>query len=205
MSESARFQCSLRPELGSRAARKLRAAGRVPASLNSEGRDSAHVDLHLDESQFLASRRHHVHLYDLDIDGRVESAVVRELAWDSLGDRLVHIEFKRVARNVATESQVDLVFAGMVREGVANHVHNEITIRCLPGLIPDSIRVEVEGLTIGTHVRAKDLVLPEGVELAQDPETEILIVTAIREVAPAAPAEEGLAAPEAAPGAPPSA
>jgi len=191
--------------LGSRAARKLRAAGRVPASLNSEGRDSAHVDLSLDEAQFLASRRQHVHLYDLDIEGRVESAVVRELAWDSLGDRLVHIEFKRVARNVATESQVDLVFAGMVREGVATHVHNEITIRCLPALIPDSIRVDVEGLAIGTHVKAKDLVLPEGVELAQDPETEILIVSAIREAAPAAPAEEGAAAPEAAPGAPPSA
>lgn len=193
MSASETLQCQKRDVVGSRAARRLRRAGRIPASLQSDG-EHPHVDLSVDADAFLGSRRRHVHLYELDIDGAKESAVVRELQWDALGDSLVHIEFKRVQLGVETESEVELSFYGQVKEGVLNHHVTHITIRSMPSLIPDGIEINVEGLEPGVHIRARDLTLPEGVSLAVDPALEIAVVSAMRgvpEAAPEAPSEEG--------------
>lgn len=149
----------------------------MPASLQADA-DHPHVDLSIDEFEFLTARRKHAHLFDLDFDGTAEAAVIRELQWDAMGDRILHVEFKRVVRGVATESDVELHFTGMVAEGVLTHSVTHLSISCIPSLIPDEIEVSVAGLTIGTHVRAKDIVLPEGLSLASDPETEIAMVSA---------------------------
>lgn len=177
MSSSATLASVKRDEVGSRAARALRNQGRVPASLQADA-DHPHVDLSIDEFAFLTARRQHAHLFDLDFDGSAEAAVIRELQWDAMGDRIMHVEFKRVVRGVATESQVELRFVGMVSEGVLTHSVTHLAIACIPSLIPDAIEVSVAGLTIGTHLRAKDLILPEGISLAVDPETQIAMVSA---------------------------
>ncbi|MEE8469068.1 MAG: 50S ribosomal protein L25 [Planctomycetota bacterium] len=179
MSSSASRNCSRRTKLGSRDSRKLRRAGRIPASLQAAG-ESAHVNLHLGSVEFLTSRRGHVHLYDLDIEGEVQTAVVRELQWDALGDHIIHVEFKRVQRGVETESEVELAFYGQVEEGVLIHNVTHVTIRSIPSLIPDSIEVKVEGMVSGTHIKAGDLELPEGVSLLTDPELEVAVVGALR-------------------------
>jgi large subunit ribosomal protein L25 len=195
MSSSASLSCGRRTKVGSRDARKLRRDGRIPASLQSEG-DHPHVNLHLGTVEFLTSRRAHVHLYDLDIDGEVESAVVRELQWDALGDHIVHVEFKRVQRGVQTESEVELAFYGQVTEGVLVHNVTHITISSIPSLIPDSIEVKVEGMVTGTHIKAADLELPEGITLVTDPELEVAVVGALRAVLEETSEEEDISLPE---------
>jgi large subunit ribosomal protein L25 len=195
MSSSASLSCGRRTKVGSRDARKLRRDGRTPASLQAEG-DHSHVNLHMDTVEFLTSRRGHVHLYDLDIEGDVESAVVRELQWDALGDHILHVEFKRVQRGVQTESEVELAFYGQVSEGVLVHNVTHITISSIPSLIPDSIEVKVEGMVSGTHIKAGDLELPEGITLVTDPELEVAVVGALRVVVEETVEEEDLSLPE---------
>jgi large subunit ribosomal protein L25 len=175
MSSSDSLNCGLRDKVGSRNARKLRSQGRIPASIQAEG-ESAHLNIHLSASEFHASRRHHVHLYDLDVDGDVHTVVVRELQWDSLGDYLNHIEFRPVQRGVAIDSQVTLVFRGKVKDAVLSQNVTEITISCIPSLIPDNLEVEVDGMEVGVHLHASDIILPEGITLAVDPEFEIAVV-----------------------------
>lgn len=175
MSSSESLKCGLRDKVGSRDSRKLRSQGRIPASLQAEGK-SVHMNIHLAADEFHASRRHHVHLYDLDVDGDVHAAVVRELQWDAMGDHINHIEFRPVQRGVAIESQVALVFNGKVKDAVLSQNVSEITISCIPSLIPDNLGVEVEGLEAGVHLRASDISLPEGISLAVDPEFEIAVV-----------------------------
>jgi large subunit ribosomal protein L25 len=182
MSSSASLSCNRRTKVGSRDARKLRSEGRIPASLQAEG-DHPHVNLHLGAVEFLTTRRGHVHLYDLDIDGEVEAAVVRELQWDALGDHIVHVEFKRVQRGVQTESEVELAFYGQVAEGVLIHNVTHVTISSIPSLIPDSIEVKVEGMVSGTHIKAGDLELPEGITLVTAPELEVAVGGALRAAA----------------------
>lgn len=130
MSQSMTLKAVERDRTGSRSARKLRAEGRLPACLQGDGETDATV-LHIEEEVFLASRRAHVHLYDLEFSGRQESAVVRELQWDTFGDRLLHVDFKRVDRGVETEAEVELEFMGQPAAGVLNHLVTHITVRTI--------------------------------------------------------------------------
>lgn len=180
MAQSQTIQVQARTKLGSRDARSLRSAGRIPANIQSDG-TSPHIDFSLVESEFLAARRHHVHLYDLDFGGNVESAVVRELQWDNFGESIIHIEFKRVRADEETESEVELEFVGQPKKGMVNHLVTHISIYSLPSLIPDSIEVRVGELVEGQHIRASDLVLPAGVRLGIPPQTEIAVITSTRE------------------------
>lgn len=176
---SASLKCAVRDKLGSRDARKLRRGGWLPASLQGEG-EKPNVNLRFSLEEFIASRRQHVHLFDLEFADEVQSAVVREVQWDALGDHIIHVDFKRVTRGVATESEVPLEFYGQVKDGVLTHNVTHITISSIPSLIPDSIEVNVTDLVTGDHIHVSGLALPEGVSLAVPANLEIAVVTAVR-------------------------
>lgn len=176
MAHNAVLKAEPRERTGSRASRRLRAQGRIPANIQSSAGN--HLDIAIDEQAFLSARRHHVHLYDLEIEGRTEPAVVREIQWDSLGEHILHVEFKRVVRGVETESEVEIEFFGHpAHNGLVNTLLTHVTIRSIPSLIPDKIDVSVEGLEPGHHIKAGDLVLPEGVSLAIDPEVDVATIS----------------------------
>lgn len=190
------LKAELRAQLGTRAARALRAEGRIPVSMNADS-THGHVDLSIEEHNFMATRRRHIHLYEIEFGGSREMAVVRELQWNTFGEQIVHIDFKRVQRDVKTESEVELEFTGHPKGGVLNHIHTHVTVLCLPMDIPDSIEVPVGGLDTGGSVLAKDLKLPAGVELVHlSPETKIAVVV-LAAKAEAAPAADAAAAPAA--------
>ncbi|MEL6431122.1 MAG: 50S ribosomal protein L25 [Planctomycetota bacterium] len=172
------LQCAVRNKVGSRDSRVLRALGRMVASLQADS-DHPHVNLHFDEASFHTARRAHVHLFDLEFDGKKEAAIVNELQWDALGDNLLHVEFKRVTRGQKTESVVPLRFVG-TPAGILTHDLNEIHIRSIPSAIPDSIDVRVEGLEPGTHIRKADIELPEGVELLVEDDYDIATISDLK-------------------------
>ncbi|MAE29447.1 MAG: 50S ribosomal protein L25 [Planctomycetota bacterium] len=202
MSSSEILKAAKRERVGSRFARRLRKAGRIPASIQAEG-ETPHLDISVGEREFLASRRHHVHLYDIDVEGAMETAIVRELQWDAFGDRLNHIEFKRVQRGVATEASVVLDVVGAASGGDLNVLVNEVQISCIPSLIPNSIEVKVGELTAGDSLLANELELPEGLSLAMDGETVLITISAHKEeVAEPAEGEDALESDGAAPEAP---
>ena len=173
MAQSQILKAQKRETLGSRASRKLRANGSLPANIQGE---ESHIDISINEREFLAARRAHVHLYDLDVEGSTETAVVRELQWDTFGDHILHVEFKTVVRGVATESEVALAFVGTPKGGVVNHLVDHLTILCIPSLIPDNLEVSIEGLEPGAHVKASDIKLPEGITLSGDPTLDVAMI-----------------------------
>jgi large subunit ribosomal protein L25 len=173
---SATLSGETREKLGSRHARRMREQGMIPATIQGGGGD--HVDLGIHSQSFWKARRAHEHLFDIEVGGQSETAVVRELQWDAFGDEIVHVEFMRVQRGVKMEAEVELSFAGHVKSGILNHLVTHVAVRCLPSQIPDEIEVNVEGLEEGAHLSAADLVLPEGSELAIDPETQVAVVSA---------------------------
>jgi large subunit ribosomal protein L25 len=199
MKKSEVLKAEKRDRVGTRPSRKLRAQGRITASLEAEGQ-SPHVDFHIDEHTFLATRRHHTHLYEIDLAGKLETALVRELQWDTLGDRIQHIEFRRVRRDVKTEALVELEFVGHPKGGMLNHLVTQVTVRCFPDQIPDSIEVPVGKLEADGVVLAKELVMPPEVELVSptgEYKIAVVVVAKIEEPVAAAAAEapaEGAAA-----------
>ena len=179
MSDSSVLAAERREIVGTRAAREVRNAGRIPASLQADA-ESPHVDISIDEREFLASRRQHVHLYDIDVDGELSAAIVRELQWDAFGDNIVHIEFRRVQRGVEIESVVELRTVGQAG-GVVNLLVSQITIRSIPSKIPHGLEISVKGAEEGTHMTAGQIELPEGVSLAIDLETEVVTISTLKE------------------------
>lgn len=167
------MQAERREQLGSRSARKLRAAGRLPISIQGEGKPNCDASIEL--ADFLARRRHHESLFDIEVGGETETAVVRELQWDSFGDHMIHAEFRRVVRGVETEAEVDLVFTGQAMGGVLNQLATTIKIKTLPRLIPESIEVPVS-LVGEEPFLAKDVPLPEGISLDEDPDHQLAIL-----------------------------
>ncbi|MCH2105342.1 MAG: 50S ribosomal protein L25 [Planctomycetes bacterium] len=194
MSDSSILTAERREKVGTRASREVRSAGRIPASLQADG-NSPHVDISIDEREFLAFRRQHVNLYDIDVDGDLSSAIVRELQWDAFGDNIIHVEFRRVQRGVEIESVVALSTAGQAN-GVVNLLVSQIAIRSIPSKIPDGLVISVKGLEEGTHLTAAEIEMPEGVSLAIDGETEVVTISGMKEeveesTAAAAEGEEG--------------
>jgi len=174
---SSTIPAEIRTNLGSRSARNLRAGGRIPASI--QGGEGGCINVSIDSREFWRLRRQHVHLFDLEVDGKLQSATVRELQWDSLGDNLNHVEFHRVVRGVKTQVSVTLSFSGHPA-GVLNHLHDEIDVMCLPSLIPDSIEVKVDGMEIGHTITAGSVELPEGFELVSSPDLAMATVADTR-------------------------
>ena len=186
---SATLVAEKRERLGSRFARRLRAAGRIPVSI--QGGEAEHVDCSIASAEFWTARRAHEHLFDFEGLGGDETAVVRELQWDAFGDKIIHVEFMRVVRGVAMESEAALEFTGHPKGGVLNHLVTHVTVSSIPSMIPDQIEVSVDGLEEGDHITAGDLVLPTAVELVTPSETQIATITTARADVVAETEEEG--------------
>jgi len=186
--EIANLKAEMRTQLGTRHARNLRGEGKIPCAIGAEGKHP-HADVAIVEHDFLSARRRHAHLYELECGGDKHLAVVRELAWDVFGEKILHVEFKRVQRDVATKADVELVFAGTPKGGILNHLITHVTVRCLPLDIPDNIEINVAGLELGGAVLGKDLKAPKGVEVLYPADAKVAVVVAAKEEAPAAPAE----------------
>ncbi|MDF1800283.1 MAG: 50S ribosomal protein L25 [Planctomycetota bacterium] len=169
------IQAELRDKVGSRAARKLRAAGRIPCSIQST--TDPVVSLSIDEAEFLAARRKHEHLFDISLGKDVHPAVVRELQWDYLTDSIIHVEFQGVVRGVELESEVAVVFIGVPKGGVLNVLADHVTIKSIPSKIPDSVEFKVGELEDGMHVSAGELEMPEGCTLVSPEDLQVAVVS----------------------------
>jgi len=178
MSDSSVLTAESREKVGTRSSRALRSEGRIPATLQAD-EGNAHVDFSINEREFLASRRHHVHLYDIELAGDKHTAVVRALQRDTFGDSIIHIEFRRVTRGVEIESEVEIQTVGQA-DGVVNLLVSHLTVSSLPSMIPDKLEITVTGLEEGSILKASEIVLPEGVTLVGDVDADIATVFGTR-------------------------
>ena len=174
MSDSSVLTAESREKVGTRPSRALRSEGRIPANLQADAKNG-HLDFSINENEFLAARRRHVHLYDIELTGEKHSAVIRELVWDTFGDKIIHVEFRRVTRGVEIESEVELVAVGQAA-GVVNLIVSHLTINSIPSKIPDKLEISVAGLEEGSTLKALDIELPDGVSLASDGDVDVVTV-----------------------------
>jgi large subunit ribosomal protein L25 len=195
---TATLKTSVRERAGTRPSRVLRLQGRIPVSLQGDGKEA--LLLTIDEHEFLSARRKHEHVFLLEFaSGGSDTAMVRELHWDPLGEEILHVEFRRVDLTRETEAEVMLEFVGHPKGGVLNHLVALVKVAAIPSLIPDRIEVKVDAMELGHPLFARDLKLPEGVRLVTPPQTAIAVVVIVKEevaapVVAAVPAEGEAAA-----------
>jgi large subunit ribosomal protein L25 len=173
-----RIAAEPRTEFGKGPARRTRRAGRVPAVLYGHGTDPRHISLPGHELM-LALKTANVLLRLQGLDGGDELALPKDVQRDPLKGFLEHVDLlvvksgEKVTVDVPVQVTGDIEPGGMLDQQLVS-----ISLEVEATHIPQSVDLDVEGMTIGTQVFAKDLPLPEGATLDADEEALVLHVLA---------------------------
>ncbi len=162
---------------------RLRREGKVPAVIYGRGKEtqSLLVDGRI-LRQALAKEGTNV-LIDLQIEENAgpqsETVMLKEIQrhlWRQ--EMLLHVDFIRISMEDEIEVEVPLSFtgeaAGAAEGGILQFILRVVSVRCLPGNIPELIEVDISSLHIGEGISAAALTLPEGVRLLVDPEETLV-------------------------------
>jgi large subunit ribosomal protein L25 len=183
MAETLVLSTQPRAEQGTRAARKMRKSGRIPAVLY--GHKEATVSVSLSGDDLSKAIRHGARVVDLNADGKIQKALIRAVQWDHLGKDILHVDFTRVSADerirVSVALEIRGVAAGIAQNGVLDQPIHAVEVECLAISVPDSIRVNVHELQLGQAIYIKDLVLPPDVKALGDPEAIVVHVVAKQE------------------------
>lgn len=182
---TATLTAELREETGKGAARKLRAAGRVPAVIYGHNRPSQGLSVDAHEIGRVLERVSAASVFELTLGGNTVRALIREIQRHPVDRKLVHVDFQELVAGEQVTVRVPLVFVGTA-EGVRNQgglleeVTRELEISADPSNIPDHIDVDVSALTLGHPLHVRDLTLPSGVTALTDAGTTVVQVSASR-------------------------
>jgi large subunit ribosomal protein L25 len=193
------LQAEARKTIGKRHSKRLRAGGKVPAVLYGHGEKT--VSLAISAEQMMAVVRHGARVVDLK--GAVsDSALIRELQYDTYGLEILHVDFARVSAdervNVKVPLEVRGQAAGIKEGGIVEHLIHEVEIECPVAAIPDKVFLNVANLKLDESMTVGQATLPEGAKIVSGAE-EI----AVQCLKPLATEEEGAAAPAATDGSEP--
>ncbi|MEW6766014.1 MAG: 50S ribosomal protein L25/general stress protein Ctc [Pseudomonadota bacterium] len=171
MSVSFTVKATRRDDLGKGASRRLRREGNVPAVLY--GGDAEPVSLtiaHKDLWHSLENEAFYSHILDIEIDGKVEKAILRDLQRHPFKALVMHADFQRVSASDMLHVKVPLHFVneatsvGVKKGGAVSHLATEVEITCLPGNLPEFVEVDLANLDVDTTLHLSNLVLPAGVK-----------------------------------------
>ena len=197
MSEPIRLATKKRTALGRNAVKQLRVKGQIPSVLY--GHKQAPLSIEVEERKLQDALKHHAHFLELEIDGKVETALIQDTQFDVFGQSILHADFLRVDIDEPVDVEIGIELRGHPKGasegGILQRFLNEIKVRCAPRIIPDFVEVDVSGLGVHEQFLLKDIKLPEGVKLMLDPEKALCAVVT-QKVVEVAPVAEAPAAPE---------
>jgi len=178
-------------------ARRVRREGGLPAVLYGP---SGNYPIRLDAREFnrlLASGQVHGLLrVELVEDGtsRQFTAMVKEMQWHPHRGELLHVDLMEVREDKPVRTVVPIVLRGeeeASKRGIVQHQLNELEIECLPRDIPTAIEGDITELPVGEDLRVRDLEVPEGVRVFEDPEQIVAVLLPPKELVPEEGAETG--------------
>lgn len=146
------------------AARRVRAAGMIPAVVYGAGQEP--VAIQLDPkviTKILHSESGHNSIFDLNVaDGAATKAMIIDWQYEPVKGKLLHIDLKRIAMDKTMKVSVPVFLTGTakgvkVEGGVLDQVLREVQLECLPGNIPTSLDVDISELGLNGAIHIKDL------------------------------------------------
>src|SRR2546427_114720 len=196
------INASAREGRGKGATRRLRAQGMIPAAVYGEGGDALAVAVSAKEiATILRSGSGHNTIFKLALsqsDGEPANVIIKDYQIDPIKGRLLHADLLRLSMTTTTRVSVSVETIGeppgvKTEGGILELQLRDIEVECLPGDIPEHLKVDVSNLQIGDHVTVADLVYDrEKVKLLVDEHQIVAGVLAprmIEEVAPAVAVE----------------
>ena len=171
-----KVHAELRENFGKGFARRLRAAGKIPAVIYGHGTDPVHVALPGHQVALLIRRANAV--LELDVAGTHQLTLVKDVQKDPVHQVIEHIDLLVVKKGEKVQVEIPVNVIGEPAAGtIANLDAQTITLEVEATHIPQNVEVDVEGLEDGTHITAADLKLPKGASLIADPEVLIVAIS----------------------------
>lgn len=170
MSQLVPLDAAVRNRYGKGPARATRRAGRVPCVIYGDKRDPAMISI---DPKFLVAELKKpgffIRQYEIKVNGNAERVLPRDVQYDPVSDRPLHVDFLRIDDKTKVNVEVPVRFIneeespGLKRGGVLNVVRYVIEVVCEAGNIPDVFTFDLEGLEIGDSIHISSIELPEGI------------------------------------------
>ncbi|GGM55217.1 50S ribosomal protein L25/general stress protein Ctc [Microbacterium saperdae] len=176
MSEDTKVHAELRASFGKGFARRLRAAGKIPAVIYGHGTEPVHVALPGHQVSLLLRRANA--LLELDIEGTPQLALVKDVQKDPVHQIIEHIDLLVVKKGEKVAIDVPIIVTGESAPGtIVNQDANTISIEAEATHIPQNVEVSVDGLEDGAHITAADVKLPKGSSLLTDADVLVIAIS----------------------------
>lgn len=212
MAQIATLSADLRARSGKGGARATRRTDKVPAVIYGDKQAPVLIAIEQKSMEREINRAgFFTHLYEIDVQGKKHRVLPRDVQFDPLTDRPLHVDFLRIAANTRVRVAVPLHFInqdkspGLKRGGMLNAVLHDLEIMINPDQIPEHLDIDVTGLEMNASIPLSMVKLPQGAKsVLEDGFTIATIVppaAAKAEEAAATPAAAAAAAPAAAAGA----
>lgn len=197
MHKEAKLVVQPRSESGTAACRRLRQRGLVPGNVYGHKPEAVPVSVASDVLKPIIMAG--IRVVDLELNGEVDKALLREIQWDTFGTTISHFDFMRVDANERVKINVPLVLKGTapgaLAGGVLEQPLHSLTVDCLAYQIPDSIQVRIGTLDMGQAIHVKDLEIPENIHVQNPPDAIVVHVVQVQ-VKEALPLDAAAAATE---------
>ena len=181
-----------RREVIGKQVKALRREGKIPAVIYGHGIEPTPITLDAREASKTLASVGRSTLISIDLEGETYSVLVRDRQNHVLRRNLLHVDFQALSMTETVRASVSLVmsegeapaveaYGAMIITGIES-----LDIECLPSDLIDRIVVDISSLeSIGDSILVKDLPVPDGFTIWDDPETMVVVATA-----PAAEEEE---------------
>ena len=144
--------------------------GMVPGIVYGKGTEPTKIAF---EDKVLAKLMHTGAFYstilDLEIDGKTEKVLPKQLQYHPVTDKLIHFDFLRVQNDTKVTVEVPVEFLnqdtcpGLKKGGVLNLVRREVELSCNANNIPDKLQFDLINSEIGDSIKISNIKLPDGV------------------------------------------
>ncbi len=179
--QQVKLDAQKREASGKGAARGMRRAGHIPAILYGQKNET--IPIRIEErgfKNFLQDYGENAFI-NLEIaDHGTENVMVKEIQRDPVSNQLLHTDLLRISMDEPITSAASIILVGSapgVREGgILEFPHRQLTLRCLPTLLPEEIEVDINELEIDDRLSVEDISLPEEIEILDDPNTRIVAI-----------------------------
>jgi large subunit ribosomal protein L25 len=189
MEKTLRLKTEIRNQTGSRAAAKVRKQGRIPAIIYGHKQEAVAVSL--DAHDFTEGLHHGLRLMDVQLGGKPQTVIVKDVQYDHLGKDVIHADLMRVdvTETVTVTVPIELkgTAKGAEQGGIIEQHTANLEVECRVADIPESIVVSVRDMEVGKTLHARDIELPPALKLVSDPDR---LIVACSLVAAAKTAEE---------------
>ncbi len=172
MSTSFEMTAAPRSDLGKAATRRLRHSGQVPAVIYGDEKEPASIMMvHDDLMHNLENEAFYSHILSIDVDGKKEDVVLKDLQRHPAKARIMHADFQRVSSKNEMKMHVPLHFVnedeapGIKEGGILSRLMTDVEVSCLASALPEFIEIDLAGMEIGDSVQLSQLILPEGVSI----------------------------------------